>query len=106
MKPPSTNNIIPFPGNQDKDFNDAYANAIASVSDLVAHHPKITGEDWVSMFSSISGQLIFNTDEKYYKENFIRGVAGMITGIQVLRRSKELPTMETKEFLDYVQLPK
>jgi hypothetical protein len=105
-KPPSTDNIIPFPGNQDKDFNDAYANVIALVSDLVTHHPKITGEDWVSMFSSLTGQLIFNTDEKEYKANFIRGVAGMVTGVQVLRKSKGLPIMETRTFLEYVQLPK
>lgn len=105
-KPPSTNNIIPFPGKVDKEFNEAYADAIMLVTTLISHHPKLTGEDWVSMFSSIAGQLIFNTDEKEYRENFIRGVAGMITGIQAIRRSKELPLMETKEFLNYVQVPK
>lgn len=106
MKPPSTNNIIPFPGNGDKEFNEAYANVIMLVHTAIEHHPKLSGEDWVSMFSSLAGQLIFNTDEKEYKENFIRGVAGMITGIQAVRRSKGLPAMETKDFLDYVQYPK
>ena len=105
-KPPSTDNIIPFPGGVDKEFNDAYANVIMLIHTAIEHHPKLSGEDWVSMFSSLAGQLIFNTDEKEYKENFIRGVAGMITGIQAVRRSKGLPDMATRTFLEYVQLPR
>lgn len=102
----STDNVIPITYKQDKVFNAAYADMIMVVTETMKQHPALSGPDWISMFGSMTGQLVFNADNHDYRQNFIRALAGVVSGICKHRRANGMREMDTEEFLRFVQMKK
>jgi chaperonin GroEL (HSP60 family) len=97
-------NVIYLKTPQDRVFHEAYSDAIMAITDIIQRNPSVDPQDWVSMLSSMAGQMIFNADRQEYKANFIRATAGLISGISKQRKAHGLAPMETIDFLRYVQL--
>ena len=99
-------NVVELFPQQDTVFKETYADTIMALQAIMNKHDKLKPDDWVLLLASLTGQLIFNADPVSYRTNFINGVAGMISGIARHRNTAGMRAMSTREFLDYVQLPK
>jgi len=99
-------NVIQFKTPADKQFEEAYADMIMVVHEVIKKHDKLVDSDWLRMMSSMAGQLVFNASPDDHKAHFIQAVAGICSGISKHRDRTGRRKMEVVEFLEFVQLKK